>query len=75
MRRHVQLAQLLVERIPIAIPQRRRFLAAVLERIGVEQATGKAQLLDAALKLGNHVRNRIAGRLRQAADAEEGIRK
>ena len=70
-RRHVELAELLVERIPIAVAERRRLDAGVLVRIGIEQAADKAELVDAARELRQRALDRIAGDLRQARDAEE----
>src|SRR5690606_27641816 len=47
----VELAELLVERIPIAVAERRGLHAAVLVRIGIENAALEAELLHAALEL------------------------
>ena len=69
-RRHVELDHLLVERIPLAVGQRRVGPVAA-RRIGVQVAADEAELLDAALELGDAVRGRDAGRLRQLADADE----
>ena len=74
MRRDVELAQLLVERIPVAVAERRRFLPGVLVRIGIEQAADEAELLDAAFELRQRLLDRRAGGLRQARDAEELVR-
>ncbi|MNT42423.1 hypothetical protein D3C72_1788420 [compost metagenome] len=71
--RDVEFAQLFVERIPVAVAQRRRFRAAVLERVRVEQHTAEAQLFYAAFQFGQHHFDRIAGHLRQAADPDEAL--
>jgi hypothetical protein len=72
-RRNVKLAEFFVERIPVAVAQRRRFLASVLVGIGVEEAADEAQFLDATLELRERLSDRRAGRLRQTGDAEEPV--
>ena len=65
--------QLFVERIPEAIAERRRFDAAALARIGVQQAADEALLLDALLEIRQHRLRADAGRQRQAAHAAERV--
>ena len=67
-------AQLLVERIPVAVTERGRLNARVFVRIGIEQASDEAELLHAALELGQRAFDRITRGLRQARDAEEAVR-
>ena len=73
-RRHVELDHLLVERIPVLVGQR-RILPVAARRIGVQVAADEAELLDAALELGDAVGRRHAGVLRQLAHADEVLRK
>ena len=72
-RRHVELDQLLVERVPPAVGER-RLLPLAAGRIGVEVAADEAELVDAALELLDAVRRRDARRLRQHADRREVLR-
>src|SRR3546814_2176310 len=50
-RRHVQLDELLIERVPEAIAQARRGQGVALGGIGIEDAADEAKLPDAALQL------------------------
>ena len=76
MRRHVQLAQLLIERVPVAVAQGRRLaVAAVLVGVGVQQAADEVQAADAALEFRQHVLDGLAGALRQGGHAAEPARK
>src|SRR5690606_3798363 len=70
----IELAQLLVERIPVSIAERRRLHTAVLVRIGIQQAALEAELRDAPLELGKRVVDRRAGDLRKARHADELVR-
>ena len=72
--RDVELAELLVERIPVAIAHRRRLDSAVLERIRVDQRADEAELGDAAFELRDRIVHRLGGDLRQRSDADEPIR-
>ena len=72
-RRHVELDHLLVDRVPPAVGQRRRVPVAA-RRIGVEVAADEAELVDAALQLGDAAPAVDAGRLRQLAHADEVLR-
>ena len=72
-RRHVELDQLLVERIPVPVGQRRRRPVAA-RRIRIQIAADEAELVDAALELLDAVGERVARRLRQLADADEVLR-
>ena len=74
MRGHVELAELLVERIPVAVAERGRLRAAVFIRVRIEQAAREAERLHHALELGQHVADGLARGLRQAADANELVR-
>ena len=71
-RRHVELDDLLVERIPPAVGER-RLLPVAARRIGVQVAADEPQLVDAALELGDAVLGRHARRLGQLADADEVV--
>ncbi len=70
----VELAQLLVQRIPVAVAERRSLRCAVLVRIRIDQTTLESELADAALELGERLFDRRAGGLGQAGDAEELVR-
>ena len=69
-RRHVELDHLLVERIPVAVGERRRRPMAA-RRVGIQVAADEAELVHAALELADRMRDRHARRLRQLADADE----
>ena len=71
--RHVELDHLLVDRIPVAVGQR-RVLPPAARRIRIEVAADEAQLVHAALELGDAVLRRDARHLRQLADADEVLR-
>src|SRR5213594_1961367 len=73
-RRHVELDHLLVERIPPLVGQR-RVLPVAPRRIGIQVAADEAELLDAALELGNAVGRRHPRRLRELAHADEVLGK
>jgi hypothetical protein len=68
--RNVELHQLLVERIPPAIRER-RVGPVPARRIRIEIAADQAERFDAALELGHAIRRRHARRLRQLANADE----
>ena len=72
-RRHVELAELFVHRVPPLVGQRRlgEFPA---RRIGIEIAADEAEFVHAAFELGNHAARIDARRLRQLADADEVLR-
>jgi hypothetical protein len=69
-RRHVELAELFVEREPPGIGDR-RIVPAAAGRIGIEVAADEAQFGDAALQFLNAAGGRCAWRLRQLADGGE----
>ena len=69
-RRHVELDHLLVERIPVAVGERRRRPVAA-RRIRIQIAAHESELIHAARELIDRMRNRNAGRLRQLADGGE----
>ena len=69
----VELDELLIERIPIAVAHARRFLARILIGVGIDQAADEAELFDAALKLGQHDVDRLARELRQHQHAGEAF--
>ncbi len=71
-RRHVELDDLLVQRIPPAVGER-RLLPVPARRIGIEVAADEPQLVDAALELGNAILGAHARRLGQLADADEVV--
>ncbi len=70
-RRDVQLAELLVERIPVAVRQGRRLGPGVLVGVGVQQAAHEAQVLHAALQLRQGDLDGQARHLGQPGDAAE----
>src|SRR5579871_5633133 len=72
-RRNIELAELLIKRIPIAIAQAWRLDAAILERIGVDEAADEAELLDAALEFRQSDGDRLSRNLRQHADAGKAV--
>src|SRR3546814_11828043 len=74
-RRHVQLDELLIERVPEAIAQARRGQGVALGGIGIEDAADEAKLPDAALQLLDAVGRALGAELRQAGDALQPIRK
>src|SRR5581483_7788706 len=67
------LHKLLVEWIPIFLSHGRGGVVAAGARIGIDQATDKAELLNAALQLRDDLLDVAARRLWQAADALECI--
>ena len=71
--RHVKLAQLLIDRVPMRVGQRRAGPVSA-RRVGVEVNADKPQLIHDALKLGDAVPGRHAGKLRQLADTDEVVR-
>ena len=72
-RRHIKLAQFFVDRIPVAIDQRR--IGPVTARwIGIQVHADKAEFIDDPLQLRNTVLRRDTGKLRQLPDADEIIR-
>jgi hypothetical protein len=72
-RGHVELAQLLVERVPVLVDQRRIGPHAA-GGIGVEVDADEAELVHHALELRDAVPGRHAGELRQLPDADEVVR-
>ena len=70
---HVQFAQFLIEGIPIAVSQGRAAPVAA-GRIRVQVAANEAELMHAALQLGDAVAQRGAGGLRQLRHAHEIVR-
>ena len=71
-RRHVERDHRFVERVPVAIGERRRG-PVTARRIRVQVAADEAELVDAAFELANAVVRRYARRLRQLADADEVV--
>ena len=72
-RRHVELAELFVHRVPPLVGERR--LGELAARgIGIEIAADEAEFLHAALELGDDAARIHARRLRQLADADEVLR-
>ena len=73
-RRHVELDHLFVDRIPVAVGQRRASPAAAA-RIGVEVAADEAELVDASLELVRRSASRSAtpGDWGSWHDADEGV--
>src|SRR5262249_38287426 len=71
--RAVEFAQFFIDRIPVAVGERRRVPVAA-RRIGIEVAADEPVFLDAAFELGDDGLRLDAGRLRQLADADEVIR-
>src|ERR1039457_4227544 len=71
---NIQLDQLFVERIPVALAERRSLNAAGLAGIGIDQASHEPEFLDASLELLDAVARADAGALRQSADAAEDVR-
>ena len=69
-RGHVELHHFLVERIPVAVGERRRRPVAA-RRIGVEVAADESELVDAAFELANASVGRHTRRLRQLTDTDE----
>src|SRR5690606_24845941 len=67
------LAHLLVERIPVAVPERGAGEVAA-GRIRIQIAADEAELEHAALELAHGAVDRRAGRLRQLRDADEVLR-
>ena len=74
MARNIQLDQLFVERIPVAVSQRRSLYAAGLAGVGIDEAAHEAELFDASLQLRDAVAGADAGALGQSADAAEHVR-
>src|SRR5262249_50421109 len=72
-RRHIELDQLLVDRVPPLVGQR-RILPVPARRVRIQVAADEAELLHAALELRDAVGRRHARRLRQLADAHEVLR-
>ncbi len=70
---HIQLHHLFVERIPVAVSERRRSPVAP-RRIGIQVAADETELVYAALQLLDAIFGRNAGRLRQLAHADEVTR-
>ena len=68
--RHVELHHFLVDGIPVAVGER-RVLPPAAGRVRVQVAADEAQLVHAALQLGDAVLRRDARHLRQLADADE----
>ena len=71
--RQVELAQALIQWVPVRIPEWRR-RAASLARVWIQQYADEAQLLDAALHLIEHRLDRSPERLRQSGHAAEAPR-
>src|SRR5690606_752962 len=67
---HLELAHLLVERIPVAVAEGRTG-EITAGRVGIHVAADEAELEDAALELAHRAVDRSAGRLRQLSDADE----
>ena len=74
MAHNIQLDQLFVERIPVAIAQRRSLNAAGLAGVGIDQAPHEAELFDASLQLRDAIGGTDAGALGQPADAAKYVR-
>ena len=72
-RGHVELDHLGVERVPVPVGERGRGPVAP-GRIRVQVAADEVQLPDAALELGDRVRDGHSGGLRQLADTDEILR-
>jgi hypothetical protein len=72
-RGNIELDHLLVDRVPPAIGERRVGPHAS-RRVRVEVDADEAELVDAALQLGNAGLRRHAGELRQHADRHEVVR-
>ncbi|MNT34032.1 hypothetical protein D3C72_1699880 [compost metagenome] len=72
-RGHVHLAQLFVQRIPVAITQPRPVRTGVLIGVGVQQHALEAQVVDATVQFAKGVFNRLSRHLRQAAHADETV--
>src|SRR5262245_34942156 len=70
-RGHIKLAELLVERIPVAVAESGRLGAAVLIGIRIEQAAFESELFDTSLQLRENPLDGLSRRLRQARDADE----
>src|SRR5262249_14421831 len=62
--RHVQLTEFFIERVPVAVAERRCFRAAVFVWIGIQKTPDKTYLLHPAFEFGNGFLNRISRRLR-----------
>ena len=69
-RRHFELAQLFIDRVPVPVGQRRVFPPAA-RRVGVEVDADETQLGHDAFELGDAVLGRHARKLRQLADGGE----
>ncbi len=72
-RRHVELDELLVQRVPVLAAEIGRLVVA-LARIRVEQAADETVFRDAALELRQRGGDRFARRLGQAGDAGKPLR-
>jgi len=73
--RHVKLDELLVERIPVFVAERRDVVVRRLARVGIQQAADESESLHAAVEFGDAILRARVGRLRQAANALESVRK
>jgi hypothetical protein len=69
-RRHLELAQLLVDRVPMHGGERRVGPVAA-RRVGVQVDADETELVHDAFELRNAVRGRCAGKLRQLSDTDE----
>src|SRR5580704_17766935 len=71
---NIQFDQLFVERIPVAIAQRRSLNATGLTGVGIDQASHEPELFDASLQLRDAIGGTDAGTLGQPADAAKNLR-